>query len=245
MNEFDDIDDYLEGRMPADARQAFEARLGTDITLAERLAFFLQAQHTARQAALLERHAEWQGLRRPEAAAPRTRTIRIAYASIASAAAVLLLLLGWWSLYRQAESPERFADTYVQENFSGNLSLLMSGQADSLQTALSLANQGKNKEALALLDALVRRDPTSEAAKNYAGIVAFRLGNYDQAVAYFHALGQQPGLYSNPGAFYEAVVRLKRGQPGDKAAARTLLETVVRENLEGKEEAVKWLEAWE
>ena len=158
---------------------------------------------------------------------------------------MLLLLLGWWSLYRQAESPERFADTYVQENFSGNLSLLMSGQADSLQTALSLANQGKNKEALALLDALVRRDPTSEAAKNYAGIVAFRLGNYDQAVAYFHALGQQPGLYSNPGAFYEAVVRLKRGQPGDKAAARTLLETVVRENLEGKEEAVKWLEAWE
>lgn len=244
MNEFDDIDEYLEGRMETGPRQAFEARLATDPTLAERMAFFLQAKHTARQAALLERHAEWQGLRRSEAAAPRGRTIRIAYASIA-AAAMLLLLLGWWSLYRQAGSPERLADAYVQENFSGNLSLLMSGQTDSLQTALDLANQGKNGEALALLDALVRRHPDRAEAKNYAGIVALRAGKYDQAVAYFHALSQEPGLFSNPGTFHEALARLKRGQPGDKAAAKTMLETVVRENLEGKDEAAKWLAAWE
>lgn len=244
MNEFEDIDEYLEGRMEAGARAAFEARLGTDPTLAGRLAFFLLARHTARQAALLERHAEWQSLRRPEATAPRARTIRIAYASIASAAAVLLLLLGWWSLYRQAESPERFADEYAQENFSGNLSLLMSGPSDSLQTALNLANQGKNGEALALLAALVQRDSANANAKNYAGVVALRAGDYDQAIAYFHDLSQQPGLFSNPGAFHEAIARLKRGQPGDKAAAKALLETVVRENLEGNEEAAKWLAAW-
>lgn len=245
MNEFEDIDDYLEGRMEAGARAAFEARLAADPTLAERLAFFLQAKHTARQAALAERHAEWQSLRRPEAAAPRARTIRIAYAGVAAAAAVLLLVLGWWSLYRQAESPERFADAYVQENFSGNLSLLMSGATDSLQTALSLANQGKNGEALALLAALVQRDSTNANAKNYAGVVALRAGNYDEAIAQFQDLSQQPGLFSNPGAFHEAIARLKRGQPGDKAAAKTLLETVVRENLEGKDEAAAWLEAWE
>jgi len=244
MNEFEDIDDYLEGRMEAGARAAFEVRLGADPTLAERMAFFLQAKHTARQSALLERHAEWQSLRHPEAA-PRGRTIRMAYASIASAAAVLLLLLGWWSLYRQAESPERFAEAYVQENFSGNLSLLMGGTTDSLQMALNLANEGKNREALALLAALVQRDSANANAKNYAGVVALRAGDYDQAIAYFHDLSQQPGLFSNPGAFHEAIARLKRGQPGDKAAAKALLETVVREKLEGKDEAAEWLEAWE
>jgi tetratricopeptide (TPR) repeat protein len=245
MNDFENIDEYLEGRMEAGAKRAFEARLVADPGLAEQVAFFLQARHAARQAALLERHAEWVSLRRPEAAPPRTRVIRIAYASLASAAAVVLLLWGWWSFFRPtAATPERLADAYVQKNFSGTLSLLMSGRTDSLQTALSLANDGKNREALTMLTDLTRRDPTNAEAKNYAGIVALRAGDYDQAIAQFHALSQQPGLFSNPGAFHEAIARLKRGQPLDKKTAKTLLETVVRENLEGHEEAAKWLEDW-
>lgn len=244
MNDLEDIETYLEGQMGAEAQRAFETRLAADPALTEQVAFYLQARHTARQAALAERHAEWQTLRRP--APQRTRTIRIAYASLASAAAALFLFLGWWSLFRQPDStPEQFADAYVQEQFSGNLSVQMSGQTDSLQTALNLANGGRNEQALTLLSVLLQRDPADAEAKKYAGIVALRAGKYDQAVAYFHALSQQTGLFSNPGAFLEATALLKRGQPLDRNRAKTLLETVVRENLEGKEEAVKWLGAWE
>jgi len=244
MNDLETIETYLNGQMEAGVKRAFEARLATDPALTEQVAFYLQARHTARQAALAERHAEWQTLRRP--ANERTRTIRIAYASLASVAAALFLFLGWWSLYRQPDAtPEQFADAYVQEQFSGNLNVQMSGDADSLQTALNLANGGQNEQALTLLSVLLQRDPADAEAKKYAGIVALRAGRYDQAIAYFHALSQQPGLFSNAGAFLEATARLKRGQPLDRNQAKTLLETVVRENLEGKEEAAKWLKAWE
>ncbi len=242
MDNWEIIEAYLQGRLPAEGRAAFETRLAVEPDLADQVAFYLQAQATARRAALVERHAEWQTLSQP--AARQTRVIRIGYASVASLAAMLLLVAGWWGFFRQPDaSPEQLADAYIQQNFK-TLSVQMSGDADSLQTALNLANQGKNKQALAQLTDLVRRDSANAEAKRYAGIVALRAGKYDEAIGYFHALSQQPELFSNAGAFLEALARLKRGQPLDRNQAKELLQTVVRENLEGKEEAAKWLEHW-
>jgi hypothetical protein len=37
---------------------------------------------------------------------------------------------------------------------------------------------------------------------------------------------------------------MKRNRPGDKQAAKVLLEQVVQNDLEGKETAQKWLKRW-
>lgn len=242
MSNLEAIDAYLNGLLPPSDRAAFEARLKAEPALAEDLAFFLQTRQVAREAALAERHAEWASLRRQ---ATRARQVRVLYTAAASLAAVLLLVLGWWSVFRKpATTPETLAEAYFQENFA-TLPVLMSGNADTLQRAIGLANEGKAAAALALLDAALRQNPANSEAKKLAGLVALRAGNYDQAIGYFQSLARQPGLYTNPGTFHEALARLKRGRPLDQKEAERLLQTVVRENLEGKEEAVKWLAAWE
>lgn len=241
MSDLEAIDDYLNGQLSPDKRAAFESRLTAEPALTESLAFYLQARQVAREAALAERHGEWAPLRRKTT---RARQVRPLYIAVASLAAMLLLVLGWWGVFRQpAATPEVLAEAYIRENFT-DFGMRMSGESDSLQTALNLANSGQNQQALTLLADLVRRDSTNDFAKNYAGVVALRLGNYDQAIGYFHGLSQQPGLFTNPGTFHEALARMKRGRPLDKKEAERLLRIVVRENLEGKEEAARMIENW-
>ncbi len=241
MSDLEAIDAYLNGQLSLPDRAAFEARLKAEPALAEGLAFYLQAKQVAREAALAKRHAEWAPSRQQ---ALRARQVRVLYAAAASLAAMLLLLLGWWSVFRQpTATPETLAEAYFLENIA-TLPVLMSGNADSLQRAVSLANQGQADAALARLDEVLRRDSTKAEAKNLAGLVALRAGKYDQAIGYFQSLARQPGLYTNPGTFHEALTRLKRGRPLDRKEAERLLRIVVRENLEGKDEAARMLESW-
>ncbi|HKO81806.1 MAG TPA: hypothetical protein VJU78_15480, partial [Chitinophagaceae bacterium] len=77
----------------------------------------------------------------------------------------------------------------------------------------------------------------------YAGIVSLRLEQYDKAVNYFSKI-ENIKLHANPGKFYHALVLIKRSQPGDMETAKQLLKQVVENDLEGKEEAEKWLKKW-
>ena len=88
---------------------------------------------------------------------------------------------------------------------------------------------------------ILKRDPENAEAKKIAGIVSLKQQNYDKAIDYFHELGEQKNLYSNPGKFYEAIALLKSGLPLNKKKAEKLLQEVIDGNLEGKAEAEKWL----
>ena len=85
---------------------------------------------------------------------------------------------------------------------------------------------------------------TNFKAKKLAGVVCVKAGNYDKAANYFHLLGNQTGLYQNPGYFYEALALLKTGLPQNKSQAKKLLEIVIIQNLEGKSEAEKMVDNW-
>ena len=78
-------------------------------------------------------------------------------------------------------------------------------------------------------------------AKKYAGIVSLRLKDYDKAINYFSLLENYTNLYANPGKFFHAIALLKRNKPGDKEQAKALMEQVVQNNLDGKEDAQKLL----
>ncbi|MCY7349775.1 MAG: hypothetical protein LH606_03795, partial [Cytophagaceae bacterium] len=108
MSDLEAIDAYLNDQLSPDDRAAFEARLAAEPALAEELAFYLQARQVAREAALAERHAGWEPLRRR---ATRARQVRILYTAAASLAAMLLLVLGWWGVFRQpGATPEDLAE---------------------------------------------------------------------------------------------------------------------------------------
>ena len=77
-------------------------------------------------------------------------------------------------------------------------------------------------------------------AKKYTGLTYLQQGNYDKAIEQFDALSNMK-LFSNPGDFLKAVSLLERNSPGDKEAAKKLLQKVANNKEEGSEKAQDWL----
>lgn len=132
-------------------------------------------------------------------------------------AAVLVVFAGlWWFLHDRAPTVQELTDASIAQTLARPQGVPM-GTPDS--TSLPAER--------------LRR----------AGITAYQAGKPDSAIVYFHQLAQIRGLYSNPGAYFEALVRLKRNHPGDTAVAHRLLRRVVSERLDYDKEADALLRA--
>jgi len=236
------IEAYFKRELSDSEKEQFEQDLKANAELAESVAFYLLVKNAAQKDAenrtikLAERHTEWQTLN-VDKSEPLAK--QIAY--FAAAAVILIALgLGWYFLNSRIETREQMANAYIQENFT-TLNVQMGGSTDSLQQAINEFNKGVYAKSRILLKNILARDPENTEAQKIAGIVSLKMKNYDEAIIYFQKLGNRKDLYSNPGKFYEAIAHLQRGLPLDKKAADNLLHEVIDGNLEGKDEAIKWL----
>jgi tetratricopeptide (TPR) repeat protein len=262
MNDLEFIENYVNGQLSADERARFETALRTDPAVADALAFYMLAKHTAKIDAHEQRKAEFDALRKKSyvsgeviAGADDVPVVKPLWSVpmrwAAAASVVLILGLGWYFLRGTtgtdatrtlAANATEQTDAYITDHFN-QLSTTMSGQTDSLKQGVGLYNEQKFAEAETIFQDILKRQPDNDRALNYAGIVALRQGNYDQAIDRFHRLSERTDLFANPGTFYEALAYLKRGQPMDKERAQNLLHTVISKNLEGKNEAAQLLKS--
>ncbi|MPR33688.1 tetratricopeptide repeat protein [Salmonirosea aquatica] len=234
------IEPYFNEALSPPEREQFEQELLHNPQLAEEVAFYLSTRQVLREQILAERHAAWQ---KQEYKVPYGATLmRRLQPWYYAAAAVVLLALTWFWLSMSKLTAREMAGAYIEKNLV-TLSVQMGGEADSLQMAIQSYNDGQFATARSLSEALLQRNPDNAEALKLVGIIALRQQNYDEAITYFHRLAQRQDLYANPGTFYEALAYLQRNRPSDVDTARKLLQTVVSENLDGKPEAVKWLEA--
>lgn len=236
-NDILNIDNYFQGNLSAEERTDFEKKLADDPSLAADVAFYVRSKLVQREQILKERHAEWTSLK-------KTNTKVVVWRVIVPIAALLVLALGWLFLFESKQTPEQMANNYFNQNYDNLLSVNMSGSTESLEKGNQLAKDGKYQEAEKIFVALIKKDSTNFKAKKLAGVVCVKAGNYDKAANYFHLLGNQTGLYQNPGYFYEALALLQTNVPKNKNQAKKLLETVISQNLEGKSEAKKMLDSW-
>lgn len=234
MTDWTTIEEYLSNRLPADERIRFEANLRTDSDLAEAVAFYATARQAIGQEAHDLRRAELLA-RKPHQAQQRSWP----FAWVAAAGLALLLGIGW-ILWTPQTTPPELADTYIDQHFM-KPSVTMGATTDSLQQSLSFIEKGQLAEADQWLAGLLQRQPANADALKWAGIVLLRQGKYDEAIGRFQTLSRQNELYANPGLLYEAVARMKRNRPDDKVVAKSLLQTIVSQKLEGAEEAGRLL----
>ncbi|NIJ53781.1 tetratricopeptide repeat protein [Dyadobacter arcticus] len=234
------IDDYFGQRLTGAEKAQFEADLKSDPQLADAVAFYLASREAsmqyAREKKLLERHAEWQAL-------PKKATNMAwlnAWYAVAAAVALVAFGIGWYFLNTPPKDMQQLAAGYVMENFT-RLRQELGDSGDTLQRAKDSYNNGQYATALKRCESVLSSDPQNAEAKRIAGIVSLHLLDYDKAIDYFHRLGAQKELYANPGKFYEAIALIQRNQPGDKKKAESLLQEVIDQDLEGKNEAVKWM----
>jgi hypothetical protein len=238
MDNLDYIENFFTNSPEAGLTREFEERIKSDPGFAEEVAFYLTAKQVSKDASDLEKKQRFKETYQKSSVIRSVPVRKIVY-YIASAAVVAGLIFGTYTFFKPV-SPQELAGQYEKEHLQ-TLPVTMSGHSDSLQTGLRLYNDGKLSEALALFENIVRSDTSLFTATEYAGISALRLKEYDRALSYFKQMETYKNLYSNPAQILQAVTLMERNLPGDAAQAKKLLQSIVSNDLEGKEFAEDWL----
>jgi hypothetical protein len=241
MDNLDYIESYFTGEPDSLRTREFESRIESDPAFAEEVAFYLIAASVSSESAQLAKKERFKEIYQKTNTTGRAPVRKLIY-SIAAAAVIAGIVFGSITFFN-APSPQQLAARYEKEQLQ-NLGVTMSGKSDSIQTGLRLYNEGKFAEALTQFENIIKSDTSIFIAKKYAGIAALRLKEYKKALYYFEELEIYNGLYANPALILQAVTLMERNQPGDAAKAKTLLQRIVDEDLEGKEFAQEWLRKW-
>lgn len=241
MDNLDYIDDYFTGEPDSVRTREFEERISSDPAFAEDVAFYISAQQTGGEASRIVKKEHFKEIYQKGRHSSPTPVRKLLY-YIAAAAVIGGIIFGTYTI-TNSSSPGELADQYIKDNLQ-TLGVTMSGRSDSLQDGLRLYNEGKPAEALVIFEKILLSDTSSFNAKKYAGLAALRMKEYEKAMSYFEQLEIYNGLYSNPALILQAVTLMERNQPGDAAKAKTLLQKVVANDLEGKEIAQEWLRKW-
>ncbi len=238
MDNLDYIESYFtDGPDPVRTRE-FENRIESDPAFAEQVAFYLSAFQVSGEAARIVKKEHFKEIYKKNHTAGPGPVRKLVY-YMAAAAVVAGMVFGIYT-YVKPVSPKQLADRYVNGHLQ-TLGVTMSGRSDNLQTGLRLYNEGRYEEALLQFEKIIRSDTSLFTAKEYAGIAALRLKEYNKALSYFEQLEIYNGLYANPALILQSVTLMERNQPGDAAKAKQLLKRVVDHDLEGKEVAQEWL----
>lgn len=241
IQEFEYIESYFQGLLSDEEIKIFDQKLANDPAFAENVAFYLNAQNAARSLAHEEKINRFRKI--PVSSPVSQIRVMKQWIPYVAAAAVISAIILLTVFYFNDPSPEQLAHQYVEKEFA-TLGVPMGTAEDSLEQAARLYNAGQNELALASYEKIIQQDPGNSDAIKYAGIIALRLRQYDKALAYFQNLEKFSQLYANPGKFYSAIALLERNHPGDQSNAKKLLQEVVKDNLEGKATAEKWLKEW-
>ena len=234
------IEEYFKGAISAETKQAFEQRIISDPAFAEDVAFYVSVNGLLTEQAKQEKKEKFRELYQQHKAQPASiRPINTMWRYMAAASVLAAILLATWFFAGQKNSPEQFANKYIQQHFITQ-SITM-GNQDSLQAGVQLFNEGKLTKALTQFKTILNSNAANSAAQKYAGIAALRLGQYDEALTYFSKMEADTNIYINPGKFYKALTLLKRNANGDKATAKALLRDVEKNNLAESDQAKKWL----
>jgi tetratricopeptide (TPR) repeat protein len=238
MDNLDYIENYFTSVPGTELNREFEERIKSDPGFAEEVAFYLAAHEVSKEAAELEKKHRFKETYQKHRVTRSVPIKKLVY-YVATAAVISGLIFGTYTFFRRV-SPQELAGQYEKENLQ-TLPVTMSGRSDSIQTGLRLYNDQKYSESLAQFENILRSDTSNFTAKEYAGISALRLKEYDRALTYFEQMETYKGLYSNHAQIYEALTLMKRNLPGDASRAKQLLQKIVSDDLEGKEFAEEWL----
>lgn len=237
------IEAYFKGSLFVEERHSFEERCVNDADFAAEVAGYIAMRDVVRQHLEAQKRAEFALLYEELAPLkqPLKAGIRIKKLSIYLAAACIMLVFGWFLLWKTTDTTQ-LSEEYIAANFS-TLGLNMGGKetTDQLQKGIAAFNAKKYEEAAQLFSAMAGTGKIEPEAVKNLGITYLVMGKYEAAMVQFDRLSGYT-LYSNPGLFYKALVLMKRSAGNDKVTAKKLLQEVVDRKLAGSKEAEIWLQ---
>lgn len=249
---YEKIEDYLNGKMSSEEKLLFEAALTSNQELATAFAVYrtIETEMRAHEKARVPESAlkdtlQTLNTRYFKPKPPQTAKIIPFYANrfykiTAAIAASIIILVSCFIFWQREQSPQRLAGHYIQTNLL-ELSQTMDASQDSLQLGIAAYNNQEYRKALPYFQAVYTTHPDNSDAKKYMGLVYLVTKDYNQALRQFEELANLKNLYSNPGLFLQAITLMQRNQEGDQQKAKQLLQQVVNEKAAGSREAEEWL----
>lgn len=227
-NQYEQLDRYLDGAMPEEEHQAFEAALEQDEQMQKALllqrdlrAGIDQLGHTALRDRLRQIHQE--EVRGHEAPIVPLRSDRGLWRRWAAVAALLVAAVGllYWAVNRNELAP---GDLYASHYEPYPLSLTQRGASEQLaqQQAETAYLAGDYATALPLLQRLIQADPNDGELVLATAIAEWETGKVSEALTRLQGL-EGNALLKDRAFWYQAMIHLKNE---DWAAAKTALGTV-------------------
>lgn len=255
MNDnFEKIESYLNGSMAAEEKSRFEKELAENNELQQlfnlystiNTEMYNAEKYSDREAALKNTLSQLNRKyfkQQSTPVIPMQQKNSFSRRILAVAAGLILILVAYFAFFSNRNTPTRLADQYVKKELM-HLSQTMDGAKDSLQQGIAAYNNKEYEKALQLFEAVYATHPDNSDALRYMGTVYLITKEYDKALGKFDDLAAKKELFSNAGPFLKAVTLLQRNDAGDKAAAKAILEEIVKDKQEGSTVAEQWLESW-
>ncbi len=235
------IEDYFEGQLSEQERQAFEQKCESDPAFAEQVAMYLNMRGAIRAAYYVNKRKDLQSGAEEQSSEARERRIPMPVLAWASGIAATILFIAAALFFFGEPNPQQLASAYIKENLT-TISVTMGVEQDSLALGVNAFNEQDFERAETIFRNLLKYPTVRFNGMKYLGVVALAQDDYDVALEQFDNLSKYEGMHANPGAFYKALTLMKRSNPGDIDEAKKILQTVVRDRMAGYKEAERWLE---
>ena len=228
-NQYEQMDRYLDGSMPKEEHQAFEAALEQDEQMQKALllqrdlrAGITRLGHSAFRDRLRQIHEEEVGGH--EAPVVPLGSERGLWRRWAAVAALLVAAVGllYWAVNQTELAP---GDLYASHYEPYPLSLTQRGAPEQVaqQQAETAYLAGDYATALPLLQGLVQADPNDGELVLATAIAEWETGKTNEALTRLQTLENHP-LLKDRAFWYQAMIHLKQD---DRAAAKSALEAVI------------------
>ena len=232
------IEAYFTNALEENEKKSFEKRCETDKAFAQDVADYTLAREALREEIVKQKQTQWKALEaanEKKVTAPVKKIISFRqWAPYAAAACILLAVV--FTYLNGNTSPEQLANNYFTEHYL-QLSHTMDGGKEMIEQGIEFYNNKNYDSALALFQKVDNDYPVQKSStKKYEGYVYIVKKDYDNALQQFDELSKMQ-LHSNPGLFLKALTLMQRNKERDKEEAKILLQQVIDENLEGKEDA--------
>ncbi|MEM0995397.1 MAG: hypothetical protein AAGI49_20355 [Bacteroidota bacterium] len=234
--EFDytQIESYVKGELPAQARQSFEAEIAKDEALAQEVQLYQDIAQVAEWQGLFEEAAKEMEQQEHGTSSESAKVIPLApkkratpirrYLSLAASLAVLVIagIFLWQNLNRAGQ--DYFAEYY--QAYPNDIAPITKGEAVSLTDlaqALQTYERREYAAALRLFEAL----PTqSDTTRFYRSMIALELEDPATAIQNLAAIRQNTtSTFQQAAAWYLTLAYLKQG---DTENAQAILNTITQ-----------------
>lgn len=233
--DWDLIEQYLQGQLPPDAAVAFEGRLKADEALAAHVAearvLLLGVQEAVLKEQLQEYHKEWSGV---EPAVKKPAVIHQLW-RWAAAAAVLLLGTAIWWLAMKPSGSEKLYQTYYKPD-PGLLTAMGPATAYAFEHGMVAYKNGEYQQAIEKWRPLLLATPSADTVRYFLGMAWQAMHTYDSAASMLRPLtADDSRAFYKEASWYYGLLLIRSGKEQEAIGY------IDRSSQPGKEELIHQL----